>query len=189
MLPLLFLSYLSASPLLSSQSSQPASSINLTALSARNSISVLECWQLALPSTRASGFDVLQMGDTANASYYIMPPRFDSGRHPGPARQYVWVVSGVLHNGTGWLGLIISNRTKVSLPNATDEVTIHGGRYGLLYVEDTSDVSAWGHRTTFPGYDETVLLMLPVRDGVNPPHTVLHDGPCKMEMPVVGSGE
>ncbi|KAI1804059.1 hypothetical protein F4811DRAFT_304106 [Daldinia bambusicola] len=173
--PILGLAQQSQTPLLSSESSQSGlPSIDITALSARSGISVLECWQLASPPTRASGVDVLRMGDIANASYYIFPPRFDSGRRPGPARQYVWVISGVVH---------------LSLPNATDEATIHGGRYGLTYVEDTADVSVWGHRATFPGYDETVLLMIPVRDGINPPHTVLHDGPCKVEMPVDSGGE
>ncbi|KAI1661362.1 hypothetical protein F4813DRAFT_399331 [Daldinia decipiens] len=120
------------------------------------------------------GMDVLRMGDIANASYYSIPPRFDSGRHPGPAKQYIWLISGLMH---------------VYLPNATGEVIVHGGRYGLMYVDDRADVSIWGHRTTFPGDDETILLMIPVRDGINPPHSVLHDGPCNIGAAPAGTGE
>ncbi|KAI1481656.1 hypothetical protein F4774DRAFT_17580 [Daldinia eschscholtzii] len=147
--------------------------LNLTAMSGRNSISVFECWQLTLPLGKKYGVDMFLMGDTESASYYLVPPRYDAGRHPGPAKQYVWVISGILH---------------LTLPNATDEVIVYGGRYGLIYIDDTADISVWGHRTTYPGYDDTILLMMPVRDGINPPHTVLYDGPCKVEE-LVGIGE
>ncbi|KAI2784744.1 hypothetical protein F4815DRAFT_441047 [Daldinia loculata] len=137
-------------------------------------MSVFECWQLTSPFTKTAGADVLRMGDIANASYYSIPPRIDGGRHPGPAKQYIWVISGLMH---------------MSLPNATDEVIVHGGRYGLMYIDDTADVSAGGHRSTFPGDDETILLMIPVRGGINPPHWVLYDGPCRIGAAPVGNGE
>ncbi|OTB18333.1 hypothetical protein K445DRAFT_315142 [Daldinia sp. EC12] len=179
-------------------------------MSGRNSISVFECWQLALPLGKKYGVDMFLMGDTESASYYLVPPRYDAGRHPGPAKQYVWVISGILHRmhflfflnmllanqtlrlchylGMGWDTARADDSEIVTLPNATDEVIVHGGRYGLIYIDDTADVSVWGHRTTYPGYDDTILLMMPVRDGINPPHTVLYDGPCKAEE-LVGIGE
>ncbi|KAI8966031.1 hypothetical protein F5Y11DRAFT_311202 [Daldinia sp. FL1419] len=192
MLP--YLSFLSLS-MLGVASNQ--SRMSLTALTGVHNISVLECWQLDTPFTEvAAGVNVLRMGNVANASLYIMPPRYDSGRHPGPAKQYVWVISGVLHGmlnqqahgnfSPEWDGLTIVGL--VSLPNATDEVVVHGGRYGLMYIDDTADVSTWGHRSTFPGDDETTLLMIPVQNGINPPHKVLYKGPCKINEPV-GSGE
>ncbi|KAF3056617.1 hypothetical protein GL218_06722 [Daldinia childiae] len=149
-------------------------SLSLPAVTGRNNISVFECWQLTSPFIKKAGMDVLRMDDIASALYHIIPPRFDSGRHPGPAKQYVWVISGLMH---------------MYLPNATDEVVLHGGRYGLMYIDDTADISVWGHRTTFPGGDETTLLMIPVRDGINPPHWVLYDGPCKIGAAPVGDGE
>ncbi|KAK6954463.1 hypothetical protein Daesc_004430 [Daldinia eschscholtzii] len=170
-----YLLYFGASMFGTAQSQLP---LNLTALTGRNSISVLECWQLTSPLTKKYGVDVFRMGDTESVSYYLVPPRYDAGRHPGPAKQYVWDGDTARADDS----------EIVTLPNATDEAIVHGGRYGLIYIDDTADVSVWGHRTTYPGYDDTILLMIPVRDSINPPHTVLYDGPCKVEE-LAGIGE
>ncbi|KAI1487452.1 hypothetical protein F5X96DRAFT_650019 [Biscogniauxia mediterranea] len=172
------LSSLSASS--SSSSSSPSSSsssssyLNLTAITGHNRVSVLECWQLADPFATSdvpgvAGTQTLGLGGggggglAGTTTYTVLPPRFDGGLHNAPAKQYVWFISGLIH---------------LSLPNATEEAWIHGGRYGLIYAGDTADVSGWGHRTRYPGSDETIALVVPVKDGVSPEHRVLHDGPC-----------
>ncbi|KAI0004005.1 hypothetical protein F4779DRAFT_81257 [Xylariaceae sp. FL0662B] len=148
-----------------------ASYLNLTTITGRNNISVLECWQLKTPFASSdvpgvAGTQTLQMGDTENASYGIIPPRFDGGLHNAPAKQYVWYISGLSH---------------ISLPNATGDAWVYGGKYGLVYADDTADISSWGHLTQYPGNDETIAIQIPVEGGVNPEHSVLHDGPCSWE--------
>ncbi|KAI1082807.1 hypothetical protein F5B20DRAFT_577886 [Whalleya microplaca] len=144
--------------------------LNLTAITGRDNISVFECWQLKTPFATSSvpgvsGTQTLQMGDLANATYTIIPPRFNGSLHNAPYKQYVWFISGVVH---------------LSLPNATGDALVHGGKYGLIYADDTKDISGWGHRTQYPGNDETIAFQVPVEAGINPGHTVLHDGPCSL---------
>ena len=66
-------------------------SLNLTAIAARNGSSVLECWQLPEFVTSATagvaGALTLFLGDTANATYTVLPPRFNGGVHTAPAAQ------------------------------------------------------------------------------------------------------
>jgi hypothetical protein len=68
-------------------------SLNLTALSASGGASILECWQLPGFTTSAqagtSGALNLFLGDISNASYTVIPGRFDGGIHNAPAAQYV----------------------------------------------------------------------------------------------------
>lgn len=70
---------------------------------------------------------------------------------------------------------------RFTLPNATEgmpsEAWIHGGKYGLIFAEDTEDV-AYGHGTEYPSSDATVAFSIPTEGNVTPKHTVLHDGPC-----------
>jgi hypothetical protein len=74
-----------------SASSLVPPALNLTAISASNGNSILECW--ALPGFVASaqagtaGALNLFLGDLANATYTIIPPRFDGGLHNAPAPQ------------------------------------------------------------------------------------------------------
>jgi hypothetical protein len=68
--------------------------LNLTALTAAHGESHFECWQLASPFTQTSdsgisGSLLLSLGDVVNASYSVIPPRFDGGFHHAPAFQYV----------------------------------------------------------------------------------------------------
>ncbi|KAI1382131.1 hypothetical protein F4677DRAFT_400981 [Hypoxylon crocopeplum] len=145
--------------------------LNLTTLTGRDNVSVLECWQLTTPFVTSNvpgvtGTQTLELGDLANATYTVIPPRFDGGLHNAPVKQYVWFVSGVIH---------------LTLPNATGEAFVYGGRYGLIYADDTRDISGWGHRTQYPSSDLTIGVTFPVQDGVNPKNKVLHDGPCTVE--------
>jgi hypothetical protein len=49
----------------------------------------------------------------------------------------------------------------------------------LVLAADTSNVSDQGHRTSYPGDEATVAIVVPTRDGKAPPHRVLYDGPCE----------
>lgn len=69
--------------------------LNVTVLSAKNNHSTLECWALE-PSFKQSstagtaGSEVLNLGlVNGNASYSILPAKFDAGGHNAPALQYV----------------------------------------------------------------------------------------------------
>jgi hypothetical protein len=68
-------------------------SLNLTTISASNGASTLECWQLPGFKTSAqagtSGALNLFLGNLSNASYTVIPSRFDGGMHNAPAAQYV----------------------------------------------------------------------------------------------------
>ena len=66
---------------------------NLTAIAAKDGASVLQCWQLANPFMVSStpgtaGTAIETLGNAANASYTILPARFDGGLHHAPAVQY-----------------------------------------------------------------------------------------------------
>ena len=65
------------------------SSLNLTAISAENGHSIFECWQLESPfvdSTQAGtdGAVFAQLGNASNASFAILPPKFNGGLHNAP---------------------------------------------------------------------------------------------------------
>lgn len=66
--------------------------LNLTALSAANNASVLECWQMDTPfaiSTQpgTAGSAQLQLGSTSSLSYSVLPAEFDAGVHNAPSNQ------------------------------------------------------------------------------------------------------
>lgn len=68
--------------------------LNLTAISAADGASTLECWQLADPFTVSSqagtsGVALHRLGDTVNTSVLVIPAHFDGGAHRAPAVQYV----------------------------------------------------------------------------------------------------
>ncbi|TFY61158.1 hypothetical protein EVG20_g7161 [Dentipellis fragilis] len=148
------------------------STLNVTAISAVNGSSVLECWALdpgfvssAQPGT--TGASSLQLGALANASYSILPARFSAGRHNAPNVQFVVFLSGLAH---------------ITLPNSTDEAWVAGGRNGVIIAVDTTDVSTFGHITEYPSGDETLALQIPTANGTTPGHKVVHAGPCLTEL-------
>ncbi|EFY84552.1 hypothetical protein J3459_013583 [Metarhizium acridum] len=149
--------------------------LNLTALSARDGESTLECWQLANPfqQTTESGITgslQLSLGELANASYSVVPARFDGGFHHAPAFQYVLFISGLVH---------------ISLYKGKDEAWIQGGKYGLIIAADTADRTTHGHLTRYPSAADTVAVSLPIKDRDGFKYSVLHQGPCT-EDEVVG---
>lgn len=62
-----------------------------------------------------------------------------------------------------------------------NEVWIRGGKFGIIIAADLKNKSATGHITEFPGSDTTVIAQFPVPGDVEPEHTVLYVGPCRME--------
>jgi hypothetical protein len=141
--------------------------LNITALTAHNGASALECWQL-LPGFATSsqtgtvGASSLQLGNLANGSYSVIPPLFDAGFHNAPSAQWVIFLSGLAH---------------ITLANSTDEAYVPGGKNGLIFAADTSDVSKLGHATNYPSKDETRAIQIPTGGSI-PSHTVLYSGPC-----------
>lgn len=73
------------------------------------------------------------------------------------------------------------------MPNGTDEAWIQGGKNGLIFAEDTADISTFGHGTAYPSADETVALSLPTVGNVVPDHIVLHKGACESSEQVGGA--
>ncbi|KAI0529982.1 hypothetical protein GGR58DRAFT_495000 [Xylaria digitata] len=145
--------------------------LNVTAISARDGSSTLECWQVNQPfdtSTEPgiSGTTQVSLGTASSLSYSILPPNFDGGIHNAPENQWVAFTSGLAY---------------ITLPddNATSAY-ITGGPFGLIFAADTKDVSRVGHRTEYPGITETVALRIPTADGEVPKHHILHSGPCGM---------
>jgi hypothetical protein len=67
------------------------SALNLTAISASKGNSVLECWALPGFASSAQAGTVgalnLVLGDLANATYTVIPPKFNGGLHKSPAPQ------------------------------------------------------------------------------------------------------
>ena len=66
--------------------------LNLTAISAANGSSILECWQLKNLFTVSSqagtaGTAIEQLGSLSNASLTTLPPNFNGGMHNAPSVQ------------------------------------------------------------------------------------------------------
>lgn len=66
--------------------------LNLTAISAANGDSTLECWQLSDPFIVSNdagtiGSAIKQLGNVANVTYTILPAKFNGGAHRAPAVQ------------------------------------------------------------------------------------------------------
>lgn len=72
--------------------------LNVTAISARDGSSTLECWQMDQPfdtSTEPgiSGTTQVSLGTASSLAYSIIPPDFDGGVHNAPENQYVALLS------------------------------------------------------------------------------------------------
>ncbi|RCI17271.1 hypothetical protein L249_3153 [Ophiocordyceps polyrhachis-furcata BCC 54312] len=139
-------------------------SLNLTALSASNGMTTIECWQVGpfVSSNDAgtSGVPSYFFGDVVNATYSVIPPNFDGGLHNAPSFQFVFFAAG---------------SARITLPNGTEEATVGLGKNRLIIAGDTADVSTLGHRTQYLGGDKTVAMQVPIKDPKNFNHTVLHN--------------
>ncbi|KAG5929737.1 hypothetical protein E4U53_002370 [Claviceps sorghi] len=137
--------------------------LNVTALTAANGVSLFECWQLAAPFLGSaepgiSGALKLSLGEVGNASYDVIPPRFDGGFHHAPA----------------FHGL-----AQISLYEGDEQVWVHGGKYGLIIAADTADRTKNGHRTQYPSASDTIAMEIPIRDRESFKYSVLHSGACR----------
>ena len=83
----------------SSQGSNANSTItafNLTAISAVNGTSVLQCWQITLPlgvsqTAGIQGAAVQQLGDVSNMTWGSLPAGYPGVAHPAPTVLYVYL--------------------------------------------------------------------------------------------------
>ncbi|KAI0890016.1 uncharacterized protein GGS22DRAFT_183364 [Annulohypoxylon maeteangense] len=147
---------------------QAENNLNITALTGRNNVSVLECWQLSAPFVPAEYPNSVKvgLGNLSNATYLVAEGESKLGLHNAPYKQWVWFING---------------QAEITLPNKTDTALIDGGRYGLIFAGDTKDMSGWGHETRLISDGKLMVIMIPVRDNVVPSHSVLNNGPCVMD--------
>ncbi|KAF2423101.1 hypothetical protein EJ08DRAFT_567761, partial [Tothia fuscella] len=142
--------------------------LNVTAISAVNNASVLECWELTNPPRTFRGAANYDIGSFANAYIGVIAPKTYIGKAYAPSPQYSLFLSGLAH-------ISIPNST---LPASQSEVWVQGGKYGTIIAVDTTAVSIGGHITEFPGGDDTVIAQFPFVDEKLPEHKVLYRGPC-----------
>ncbi|PHH59525.1 hypothetical protein CDD81_2887 [Ophiocordyceps australis] len=143
----------------------------ITAISAVNGKSVIECWELDAPCQASaapgtSGAASTQLGPVGNVTHTVLAPNFDGGWHNAPAAQYVVFISG---------------RAEITVPDWPEKLVVEGGENGIIIAADTADVSRRGHRTVYPSNVTTTALQLPFQDGQIPPHKVLYSGPCRKD--------
>ncbi|KAI0755397.1 hypothetical protein BC629DRAFT_1296874 [Irpex lacteus] len=147
--------------------------LELTTLVTKNNASAFECWRLASPfatSTGAgtAGAATLLIDNLANATYTVIPPRFEGGVHNAPHAQLVTFLSGVIH---------------ITLPtDPTASAYLVGGIDGTILALDTTGS---GHNTSYPSNTETRALQIAFEGGRVPDHVKLHNGPCKTNSQVV----
>jgi hypothetical protein len=147
--------------------SSTAPTLNVTAISARDGVSILECWQIGVLQASSQkgvvGSSALFLGEVDNATYTMIPPGYEGTLHNAPSPQFVFVLSGLAH---------------VTLPSSTGEAWIHGGRSGFIIAVDTAAVSTHGHLTSFPGPDYTIMIQIPFRGSSALSSVTLHAGAC-----------
>ncbi|KAF2164859.1 hypothetical protein M409DRAFT_24764 [Zasmidium cellare ATCC 36951] len=162
LLPLLVVAY--TDPLLNNKTT-PA--LNITAISAAHGSSVLECWQLeqfSVSNTPGTvGALAVNLGNASNATYSIIQGRTDAGLHNAPVPQLVYFATGLI---------------RLSIPNTTQEAWVTGGKYGLIFAQDTPDKSQYGHLTEYVADEDTIALTVPLAPGQELKHKVLHSGGC-----------
>jgi hypothetical protein len=172
------------------------STFKLTALSAFDNASRLECWALDSIPKAARGALNYDLGGFSDAFIGILPPRTYANATitHAPAIQSVFLSYmrhfSVTHSRqtnsrrfsvflTGLVHIRIPNST---LPESKSSVWITGGKYGFLLATDTLErAPRAGHVTEFPGQDETVILEFATEGNKIPPHELLHVGPCRMD--------
>jgi len=75
--------------------------------------------------------------------------------------------------------MFLTGLAHITLPSGKNEVYIKGGiKQGLVIDTDVAANSRDGHTTAYPSDKETILMQIPIKDGIIPPHKVIHDGPC-----------
>ncbi|KAI0084846.1 hypothetical protein BDY19DRAFT_855424, partial [Irpex rosettiformis] len=147
--------------------------LELTTLVTKHGASAFECWRLASPfaistSAGTAGAGTLLIDNLANATYTVIPPRFEGGVHNAPHAQLVSFLSGVIH---------------ITLPtDPSASAWIIGGIDGTILALDTTGS---GHNTSYPSGQETRGLQIPFEGGRVPDHVRLYNGPCKSSSSIV----
>ena len=179
----------------------PITAFNLTAISAVNDASVLECWQITLPLTISQapgtkGAAVQQLGNLSNMTWSSIPGGYPGSPHPAPAVQYgnllcisrSWYFSVQSQNTLLTIvrvceinryNAILSGILRITIPNSPQQATVYGGKYGLIIAVDTADVSKIGHVSSTLGTEELTALMIPTESGRIPSHKIIHSGACE----------
>ncbi|KIW13269.1 hypothetical protein PV08_08456 [Exophiala spinifera] len=158
---------------------------------------IVQCWELSpwfvsYPTTGRA----LSLGDTANATYVVLPPRGGEGWHRPPSPMFFVLLSGLAHVKTYPPALpgLAAERDQHPSQNQdveggghdddddddepTESLFVVSGVNPLIIAVDT-DLRSPGHLTFYPSEVETVALQVPFKDGRIPEHDVLYDGPCR----------
>ncbi|KAI1630109.1 hypothetical protein EDD37DRAFT_82751 [Exophiala viscosa] len=147
---------------------------------------IIECWALAAPFIRYPTVGkALDLGDTSNATYVVLPPRSAEGWHRPPHPMFFILLSGLAHVRTydpadDNMNLPSQQELSMGLPKPTESLYITPGVDSLIIAVDT-DKRSPGHLTYYPSDVEAVALQIPFQDGKVPKHTVVHPGPCQAD--------
>ncbi|BCR90956.1 uncharacterized protein ACHE_60842A [Aspergillus chevalieri] len=132
-----------------------------------NKSSAFQCWQINTPfdvatlDGTAAGAMNLALADVSKVNYVVRPPHEEYGLHNAPNAQIVVYLSGLIN---------------ITVPTKPEQQSlILGGGHGLFFAMDTEGE---GHYATYPSDEQTVGLMIPLKDGKAPEHVVLDDKPC-----------
>ena len=195
-----------SSPLLvaaSSRRSNNANStitaFNISAISAVNGTSVLQCWQITLPLGVSStagiqGAAVQQLGDVSNLTWGSLPAGYPGIAHPAPTVLYVnphlpylsyppfpfpfSPADDYILTKINRYNIFLSGTLRITIPNSPQEVIVHGGKHGFLLAADIASVSKLGHVSSVVGDEELTGLMIPTLNAAIPPHKVIREDPC-----------
>ncbi|KAF2095977.1 hypothetical protein NA57DRAFT_59039 [Rhizodiscina lignyota] len=135
-----------------------------TIITTSENISAFQCWTFSAPFLLGPApFLALNLGDFDNLTYRVFPPHSSTGVHNAPRHQLILVQSGIV---------------MITLPDGSDDpVYAQPGPSGLILA---LDVEGQGHTTSQPSDEEGLVLELPFRNGVIPPHKVINEtGACR----------
>ncbi|KAI9814841.1 MAG: hypothetical protein M1827_003107 [Pycnora praestabilis] len=166
--------------------------LTATALVTDNSNnSALECWEFTAPfnvssTSGTAGSLSFNFENLANATYTILPPRFDGGLHNAPvphlflgagspAKIEVKDANHRQQISAQILVFFISGLAYITLPTSNSSAYIIGGGNGLIIATDTVGT---GHFTSYPTDEQTVALTVPFGNGKVPAYRVLGEWAC-----------
>ncbi|KAK5194372.1 hypothetical protein LTR99_002873 [Exophiala xenobiotica] len=168
---------------------------------------VVQCWALSSPFiTYPTVGKALGLGDTANATYVVLPPHSAEGWHRPPSPMFFVLLAGLAHVKTyppTTTNVYTDSHTTVDLDldldvsvqeqqqqqrqqqqtplyaqEPTESLYIVSGVNPLIIAADT-DMRSPGHLTFYPSDTETVAMQIPFKHEKVPEHKVLYGGPCR----------
>ncbi|TLS30058.1 hypothetical protein PpBr36_02806 [Pyricularia pennisetigena] len=164
--------------------------LNVTALSSRDGISVIQCWQLASIPEEARSAMNYDLGDMDMATWSIIQPRTTVGEAWAPNVLLTMVLNGLIRvtapapvaNESSSTPSLAVDSTVAGLPETTHTAYLMPGSVvsSMVIAADIKAVSTIrGHFTEFPSDEATVLVQIPFRGGKAPEHKILYDGQCR----------